>query len=250
MKFFSTALLFFMASSQTEAFSVGGSMVSAFGGKVLLTAAPTSSGTYGSGASIEMKKGKSNVPITMRAQYERSKEMAKMREEMEANQRPGADGLPVFNLFVRTKRANVSESRSNLLLQSHLNVYIILNNQSFFHQNSHDFIWFQLWYPCGSFKGDERSGALCASYRDGGFLSGTSKNQLDAGVAGSLYRDQAQLKETICRAYPQLRKSKDELEFGYKLAYEGLDEEKSKIQPIEPKEQKGWVDGIKASLGL
>ena len=113
MKIFSSALLFFMISSSTEAFSVGGSMVSAFGGKVLLTGAHvTSSGTYGSGASIEMKKGKSNVPITMRAQYERSKEMAKMREQMEANQRPGPDGLPVFNLYVRTKRANVSESRS------------------------------------------------------------------------------------------------------------------------------------------
>lgn len=122
MKFFSSALFLFMVSGQTEAFSVGSSMVSAFGGKVLLTAAPTSSGTYGSGASIEMKKGKSNVPITMRAQYERSKEMAKMREQMEANQRPGPDGLPVFNLYVRTKRANVSESRSKVFF-SHNEIY-------------------------------------------------------------------------------------------------------------------------------
>lgn len=108
MKFFGAALLLSMVVSHAQAFSVGSSMISSFGGKVLVLESSNTSVSYGSGASIEMKKGKSNVPITMRAQYERSKEMAKMREEMEANQRPGPDGLPVFNLFVRTKRANVS----------------------------------------------------------------------------------------------------------------------------------------------
>ena len=68
-----------------------------------------------------------------------------------------------------------------------------------------------MWYPCGSFKGDDRSAALCSSWRDGGLLAGISKNQLDAGVSGSLYRDQDKLIETICRGYPQLRKAKDEL---------------------------------------
>ena len=106
-----------------------------------------------------------------------------------------------------------------------------------------------MWYPCGSFKGDERSSALASSYRDDGFLSGISKNQLDAGVSGSLYRDQNQLKETICRAYPQLRKSKDSLEFGYKLAYEGLRKEKSQVNVVTPKEQKGFFDGVKSAFG-
>ena len=68
-----------------------------------------------------------------------------------------------------------------------------------------------MWYPCGSFKGDDRSAALCSSWRDNGLLAGISKNQLDAGVSGSLFRDQANLIETICRGYPQLRKAKDEL---------------------------------------
>ena len=57
---------------------------------------------------ITMKKGKANVPPNMRAQYKRQQEMGRMRDEMVAAQNPGADGLPVFNLFVRTKRANVS----------------------------------------------------------------------------------------------------------------------------------------------
>jgi hypothetical protein len=48
------------------------------------------------------------------------------------------------------------------------------------------------------------------------------------------------------RAYPQLRKSRDELEFGYKLAFEGLSPEQAKeIKVVEPKEQKGVLDGIK-----
>ena len=106
-----------------------------------------------------------------------------------------------------------------------------------------------MWYPCGSFKGDERSMALCSSWRDDGLLSGVSKNQLDAGVSGSLYRDQERLVETICRGYPQLRKSKDDLEFGYKLAFDGLSEEKSQISTVVPKEQKGFFDGIKSAFG-
>ena len=44
----------------------------------------------------------------MRGQYKRQQEMAQMREQMISASQPGADGLPVFNLFVRTKKANVS----------------------------------------------------------------------------------------------------------------------------------------------
>merc|ERR1712127_140243 len=111
-----------------------------FGGSVLVTGKSVSSPS----ATIEMRKGKDNVPPAMRAQYKRQKEMQGMREQMMESQRAGPDGLPVFNLFVRTPRAN-------------------------------------MWYPCGSFKGDDRSAALCASYRDDGLLAGVSKNQLDAG---------------------------------------------------------------------
>jgi hypothetical protein len=106
-----------------------------------------------------------------------------------------------------------------------------------------------MWYPCGSFKGDEKSAALCQSYVDGGFLSGTSKNQLDAGVGGSLFRDLARLEETIVRGYPQLRKDKGKLEFGYRLSYPGLSKEQQQIQVVEVKEQKGFLDGLKNIFG-
>lgn len=91
------------------------SVSSSFGGSVLVTGkVPSSIPKNNNGRSnIEMKKGKDNVPPAMRAQYKRQKEMSKMREQMMEAQRPGADGLPVFNLYVRTQRANV---RSQIII--------------------------------------------------------------------------------------------------------------------------------------
>ena len=103
-----------------------------------------------------------------------------------------------------------------------------------------------MWYPCGSFKGDDRSAALAKNYADGGLLAGISKNQIDSGIAGSLYRDQEKLKDSIARSYPQLRKARDEFEFGYKLSFEGLsDDQRNEIKVIEPKETKGIFDNLK-----
>jgi hypothetical protein len=79
------------------------SRVSGFAGKVLVTGKASEST-----CTLTMKKGKPNVPPQMRGQYKKQQEMMAMREQMIAASQPGADGLPVFNLFVRTKRANVS----------------------------------------------------------------------------------------------------------------------------------------------
>ena len=77
-------------------------------------------------------------------------------------------------------------------------------------------------------------------------MSGIAKKQLDGGIAGCLAKDFPRLKETIVRAYPQLRKSREEFEFGFKLGFDGLDKEKSKaVVPIVPKENKGPLDGIR-----
>ena len=43
----------------------------------------------------------------MRAQYKKQKEMRQMAGQMSEAQKPGEDGLPVFNLYVRTKKANI-----------------------------------------------------------------------------------------------------------------------------------------------
>jgi len=186
------------------------SSASSFGGRSLVTSSSASQVVIvQNGSNMEMKKGKPNVPPQMRGNYKRQKQMADMQSQMRENSTPGSDGFPVFNLYVRSPTQ-------------------------------------KLWYPCGSFKGDERSAALSKSYSEGGLLSGISKKQLDGGIAGSLYSDLKKLKGNIVRTYPQLRKSEDVMEFGYKLKYKGLPEDKAKeIIPIEPKESTGPLDGIK-----
>ena len=107
MKYYTAALLIVSAllADKSSAFSVGSSMTSAFGGSVLITGKDY---VASHGATIEMKKGKDNVPAAMRTQYKRQREMSDMREQMMDSQKPGADGFPVFNLYVRSERANVS----------------------------------------------------------------------------------------------------------------------------------------------
>ena len=102
-----------------------------------------------------------------------------------------------------------------------------------------------MWYPCGSFKGDEKSAALAQNYVDDGLLASISKNQLDGGVAGSLFRDKERLEETVVRGYPQLRKERGSLEYGYKLSFPGLNKEQEKMNVVVIKKQEGWFDGIK-----
>lgn len=98
-------LFTFLTILSTAAAWSTGSIVSSFGGSVLLT---TSSASTSSSTTLVMKKGKPNLPPQMRGNYAKQKELAAMREQMVQASKPGTDGLPVFNLFVRTKKANVS----------------------------------------------------------------------------------------------------------------------------------------------
>jgi len=75
-------------------------------------------------------------------------------------------------------------------------------------------------------------------------FAGMAKKQLDGGIEGSLFRELDKLKETTVRAYPQLKQSKKDLEFGYKLAFKGLPDDEP-ITAVNPKEQKGIFDNLK-----
>jgi len=109
-----SALLLLLASSSGITTVSGwqtGSRVSSFAGRVLVTPVDVGAKNDNANSVITMKKGKSNVPPAMRSQYKRQMEMNQMQQEMIAATKTGTDGLPVFNLFVRTKRANVRETR-------------------------------------------------------------------------------------------------------------------------------------------
>lgn len=92
-----------------QQFHASSSRVSSFGGSVVVWAPSSSEPSSAAGGSryLEMKKGKPNVPPQMRSQYKKQQEMQALREQMIQSSTPGSDGLPVFNLYVRTKRANV-----------------------------------------------------------------------------------------------------------------------------------------------
>ena len=97
-RFLSIAIVSLAAAMSTvDAWSAA----SSFGGSTL-------SSSIQNGARMEMKKGKANVPPQMRGQYKKQQEMANMQRQMMDASKPGADGLPVFNLYVRTARQNVS----------------------------------------------------------------------------------------------------------------------------------------------
>jgi len=174
------------------------------------------------GVVLEMsgrKKGKSVVPPRLRHDYSHEHSTREVRNEKIEPQKPGDDGLPVFNLFVRVKRRQVrtcvhenSSSRQTIIPSLTLSA-----------PSSKD------WNPAGSFTSDENSISLVESYRNGGEDSEDAKGQLDELVLQSLEEDFSNLEEMIFGAYPALRKDKDELEYGYKIAYENLSANQKKM---------------------
>jgi hypothetical protein len=143
--------------------------------------------------------------------------------------------MPMMCVYLKITKINVLTQNTLLLLGFGLVVVVVVGCK--------------IWYPCGSFKGDERSGGLAKNYVDKNLMAGISKSQLDNGIAGSIYKDLSKLTDSVCRSFPQLRKAKDDLEWGYRLGYVGLDEKEEPIFLIEPKEQKGMIDNIKGMFG-
>ena len=139
-----------------------------------------------------------------------------MREYMEQQQMAQGDddGVPTFNIFVRSQKAKV-------------------------------------WYPCGALKGDPKATALVNAWQ-GNFLRGLYKSQLDKGVARSIFDGEKRLVGTVLRSDPQLKESKNELEFGYKVSVKGIEETvgKQEVTLVTRDMLKGWLDGVKENLGM
>lgn len=108
------------------------------------------------------------------------------------------------------------------------------------------------WYPCGSLGGDDKSKQLVESWM-GGLLFDMAKDALDKGVASSLYQDKAGFVARVVEQYPQLKKSKNNLKFGYKVAYAGLAEKRpqaAKVTELTEDMTKGVFDNLKKSFGF
>jgi len=62
-------------------------------------------------------------------------------------------------------------------------------------------------------------------------------------------QDLTKLEQQVFRSLPQLRKSKGNLEFGYRLAFDGLSEEQKKMNIIVPEKKDGFFDKLKGAFG-
>ncbi len=110
-------LAFAFLAGTISGYSVLPQRASYFVGRDVLAAATAStSSSPSAGASIEMKKGKANIPSHMRSQYARAQEMEGMRKQMMESTTVGSDGFPIFNLYVRTSLKNVSLNSPSLCL--------------------------------------------------------------------------------------------------------------------------------------
>jgi len=100
--------ILFLLISTISAYTVLPQRASYFVGRDVNTQQQQQQSRNNGAATIEMKKGKANVSPQMRQQYKRAQEMEGYRQQMIDSQTAGADGFPVFNLFVRTPLKNVS----------------------------------------------------------------------------------------------------------------------------------------------
>lgn len=96
------------------------------------------------------------------------------------------DGTPIFSVFVRSRRA-------------------------------------KLWYPVGAVRGDGRAKALVQSMRTS-WGKKLYQGALNKGMAQTIFSgDGNKFTDQALRQYPQLKKSKADLQFGYKVTAKGVD---------------------------
>lgn len=73
-------------------------------------------------------------------------------------------------------------------------------------------------------EGDDRSKSLVNGLKSS-IGKGLCQNSLDKGIAQTVFgRDKDRLMGTVIRQYPQLKKNRNLLEFGYKISAKGLDD--------------------------
>lgn len=160
---------------------------------------------------LEMKGKGGKVPVNQRGEFLKQQRMLQQKAQMEEGAK---EGVPTFKVFVRPKAGG-------------------------------------LWIPCGDLAGDQRATALVNAWMSG-FLEGTYKSQLDQGIAKSIFTQEDTFVKGLIENYKPFKKfTKDDLEFGYKIDFEGLEEKmgEQKIMPIVKGMEKGWTDNVKDAFG-
>ena len=87
----------------------------------------------------------------------------------------------------------------------------------------------------------------------GGSVVSNSKKLIDRGVASSLFPEKAKFVAQCLATYPQLKKAKDSLKFGYKVSYPGLLEkrpEAKEVTELSEDMQDNAFEKMKKGLGF
>jgi len=158
--------------------------------------------------SLTMKKKGGRVPIDQRGEFLKRQRMIEQRDQMESSNK--RTDVPIFQVFVRPKAGG-------------------------------------LWIPVGDLAGDNRAKQLVEAWMSG-FMSDMYKKEVDRGIANSIFSQEEQFVSNLIANYKPFKKfTKDDLVFGYKVKYEGLEEKlgEQKILLIEESMKKGWVDNLK-----
>jgi hypothetical protein len=166
-------------------------------------------------ASLVMKGKGSRIPINQRGEFMKRQKMLEQKENLDkAAAVNKKEGVPVFKVFVRPKAGG-------------------------------------LWIPCGDLAGDQRATALVNAWMSG-FMSDMYKGQLDSGIARSIFSQEDSFAQNIIENFKPFRKlKKEDLEFGFKVEFEGLEEKmgEQKITVLQKGMEKTWIDNAKESLG-
>lgn len=163
--------------------------------------------------SMEMKGKGGRVPIDQRGEFLKQQRMMEARDQMLSKQNRDS-GVPVFKVFVRPRAGG-------------------------------------LWIPCGDLQGDNRATALVNAWMSG-FMTDMYKGQLDQGIARSIFSQEDTFVTGLIENYKPFRKfTKEDLQFGYKIDFPGLEEKmgEQKVIPLEKGMEKGWIDNVKEGFG-
>ena len=152
--------------------------------------------SIGSRSDLTMKGKGGKVPVNQRGEYMKQQRMMDQKAQMEMGKK---EGVPVFKVFVRPRAGG-------------------------------------LWIPCGDLAGDERATALVNAYMSG-FMTDMYKTQIRQGIAKSVFSQEDAFVNGLIENYKPFRKfTKSDLQFGFKVDYEGLEEkmESRRLKPLSP----------------
>lgn len=159
---------------------------------------------------MDMKRKGKRVPIQDRGEYMKRQRILDARAADSQQRGLDDDSIPTFQVFARPRQGG-------------------------------------LWIPAGDLKGDERATALCNAVMSG-FMTSMYEGQLTQGIARSIFAQGDTFAQSLIDNYKPFSKLEAaDIQFGYKVKYEGWEEKlgEQKVIALEKGMERGWQDNVK-----